>query len=382
MDLKRVLIIEDEEPQRLALHDGLERRNFWVASAATVAAARILIAQETEPYDVVVIDMHLEKKGGRQEAEVMGGDGKEVTGAHVGIEIKRKWPFWSPEFLISSAYTLAEYYRLALDLGVAAYLEKRHHDVRSVMRHVRALALRRGLSVERPQAVAEIRRLALTSRNNAEAVQRFCSQVLCRELGASLDTPFVVLLTDRSGTYGVGNRPNLPDGAFRAYAMVQALTHGKAAAAEPFVFKPADLRALDPAVETDILERLANAAFIPLVADDEFRLSLGLLPESTQADSIAEAVATARVLLEYFRPAVLKHLLTLTATVTELHAKRLAVLRATSQFCLYVGQEQLATLAAAQDAGELSMPVLTARSLGCSPPICGMPVRCWESSAS
>lgn len=347
MSPKRVLIIEDEEPQRLALHHGLELRKFWVASAATAAAARKLIAAETEPFDVVVIDMHLDKDWDP------GSGKKEVTGAHVGIEVKNKWPHWSPEFLISSAYKLAEYYRLALDLGVAAYLEKAHHDLRSVMRHVRALALRRGLSVERPNALAEIRHVAETSRDNAEAVRRFCSEILCRELLASLDTPFVVLLTDRSGTYGVGNRFNLPDGVFRAYATVQALTHGKAAIAEPFVFKADDLRALDSAVETDILARLDNAAFIPLAADDEFRISLGLLPEAARADSIAGAVATARVLLEYFRPAVLKHLLTLTATVTELHAKRLAVLRATSQFCLYVGQEQLATLAAAQDAGEL-----------------------------
>jgi DNA-binding NarL/FixJ family response regulator len=350
---KRVLIIEDEELQRLALHDGLELRNFSVASAATAAAARRLIAKENEAFDVVVIDMHLRKEGERPGKEVTGLDTNEVTGAHIGIEIKRKWPHWSPEFLISSAYTPAEYYRLALDLGVAAYLPKALHDVRSVMRHVRALALRRGLSVERPSALDEIRRIAETSRGHAEAVRRFCSQILCRELAASLGMPFVVLLTDRSGTYGVGNRFNLPDGVFRAYATVQALTHGKAAIAEPFTFRPGDLRALDPAVETDILARLENAAFIPLAAADEFRLSLGLLPEVTQADSIAEAAATAGVLLAYFRPAVLRHLLTLTAMVTELHAKRLAVLRATSQFSLYVGQEQLATLAAAQDAGEL-----------------------------
>src|ERR1043165_5741503 len=111
MQKKTVVIVEDNESQRLALHTALERRGFRVKSAATVAEARKVIEELGEEIDVMVLDMRLEDP-----AE------PDTTGADIGIALQDEHPTWLPEFLIHSAYALVNYYKLALRLGAAAYL--------------------------------------------------------------------------------------------------------------------------------------------------------------------------------------------------------------------------------------------------------------------
>lgn len=347
MSRKRVLLVENEDGQRNAVHRALEHRRFQVYSAANAATARQLVEQHKEPFDVVVLDMRLDDP-----------DDPNVTGANLGIEFRKRkeWQDWPAEFLINSAYGDREYYQLALELGAAAYLEKNaESDLKSVIRHVRALALRRALSVERRDALATIDAIAKSSWDQREAVRRFCNEVLRAELVDSLGAPFLLLWTDPTGTYGYGNQSDLPAGPHKAYETVQALTQGTTGMSDPLVFKPSLLQKPIPPEEVAILSSLGDAAFIPLLTEADFHLSLGILPEPQSSQSLADDPRSlASVLAEFFRPAVLKHLLTLTTKWAELHAHRLAVLTATSQLCLYIGQEQLSALEEARVTGEIA----------------------------
>jgi DNA-binding NarL/FixJ family response regulator len=301
------------------------------------------VQRRSAPYDVVVLDMDLKDPNG-------------VTGGDLGIEIRQHWPVWPPEFLIVSGYMEnPQYFKLALQLGAAAYIDKAGDtNFASVMRHVRVLALRRALSVERPDALERIRRIAITSRNQSEAVRRFCDGILRNELAQTLGAPFVLLLTDRSGTYCFNNRPNLPPQTEEGYNIVQALAQGKSGRSEPLLLQGDWAHYLARFEEAETLRRLAGAAFIPLASEENLRLSLGILPPDGQSKLPEQPKELARVMEEFFRPAVLTHLLTLTTTLAELTARRRAVLTATSQFCLYVGQEQLTTLEAAMETGEVA----------------------------
>lgn len=342
MNPKRVLLVENERLQREAVHRALENRGFFVASAADPETARRLVDMQVVPFDVLLLDMNLEDPSG-------------ITGAKLAIEFRKRkeWKEWPAEFLICSAYDDKEYYRQAMELGAAAYLEKTDGvDLYSVVRHVRVLALRRALSLDRPDALATIDEIAKTSLTKEDAIRRFCDEILRSELADSLGASFLLLVTVGTGTYGYTNLVGLPDGPHEAYKTIQALAQGNIGTSELFPFDPARLENAASQEESLLLERLGGV-YIPLMGDTDLRLSLGILPSSKHAAG-DDPKALAGVLASLFRPTVLRHLLTLTTKWTELYVQRLAVLTATSQLCLYVGQEQLTLLEEATATGEVS----------------------------
>jgi CheY-like chemotaxis protein len=336
MRRKRVLLIEDEALQRETLREQLGWRGFEVESAANAARARAIVESSDEPFDVVILDMHLE--------------GSDVTGADLGIEFRKRWRKWSPEFLINSAYTRAEYLKLAVELGVAAYLDKAAKaDTREAIRYVRALALKHALSVERPDSLEITRAIAMSSRDGREAVYRFCNELLKKELENCLGAPFLLLVTEGTWVEPIGSGGELPANSWSSnYLTIQALVYGRGGNVDPLVLD----ENLIPPEKGAIPEVLKNAVFIPLASHEDLRLSLGILPPDESQKLTEDPIGLAHVLGRHFQPAVLEHLLMLTVMLAELNERRLTMLKATSQFCLYVGQEQITTLNAAQDVGE------------------------------
>jgi hypothetical protein len=220
---------------------------------------------------------------------------------------------------------------------------------------VRALALRHALSIERPDALATIQSIAASSRNPGEAVLRFCKEILVTELASCLGAPFILLVTAGRRTFGWSSSAVLPASEREEYETLQALAHGLSKVDEPFVLDSSWVDQLSGALPAlwfqNLLPALRGAVFVPLCADHELRLSLGILP---QADSLDPDIAGLGLALsKYFQPAVLKHQMTLSATLAEMHARQMEVLKTTSQFCLWLGQEQMITLEAAEDAGEV-----------------------------
>lgn len=343
---KTILIVEDSDIQRQSLELGLSRRGFEVFSAGNVGEARRLITElASEPIDVVVLDMRLEDP-----AE------PDTTGADVGIEIRSARPRWPPEFLIHSAFAEVDYYRLALRLGAAAYLSKTETKQEDLIRHVRALALRRGLSVERPGAAEQISSIASTSRDRLEAVKRFCTEVLTPEFASCLGAPFAILLTDEKGTQCCANNCDIPEGHLPLYSVLQALAQGRTNYSEPFVVDIKMLSEPMSGFELAVLRNFEGAAFLPISIFGDVRISVAVLKSEDKSRRAEDPPALARVLAQNIRPAVVEHLLSLLSSWAELNSRRNAVLRATAQLCLFVGQEQqtiISDLAGSQEGGDM-----------------------------
>ena len=68
---KNILVVEDSNPQRKALHSALKMRGFSVSSTGDIGTARKLARELEGKLDVVVLDMRLEDK---QDPTITGAD--------------------------------------------------------------------------------------------------------------------------------------------------------------------------------------------------------------------------------------------------------------------------------------------------------------------
>lgn len=346
MNQRTVLIVEDDLSERNTLKADLALRKFSVEAAGDVATTRKFAKQFKGQLDVVVLDMNLKDR-----------DFPYITGADLGLEILADYREWAPEFIINSKYESQEYYKLALQLRVAAYLHKAKENQRidnsSLIRHIRALSLRRALSVERPDATKEIHQIAASSRDRSEAMVKFCQEVLAKPFEKRLGAPFFLLLTENNRTQCCAGNADIPLGFDPAYDEIQSFSLAEGSDIAPLVLDEGKMAELTLTKKRPFNRRLINAAFLPLSALRESRLLLGIIQEDTNEKPYAEdSNEMAKILAENLKPVVIEHLLSILTQWAEMDAHRKAVLRATSQFCLYIGQEQLQILQEAQDSGE------------------------------
>jgi DNA-binding NarL/FixJ family response regulator len=341
MSSKTVVVVEDREAQRIGMVYALERRGFRARGAATVAEARQAIEELREEIDVMVLDMLLEDPAAIN-----------VTGADIGIQLQAEHPTWMPEYFIQSAHSKVNYYQLALRLGAATYLPKLKGevDISEVIRHVRALALRRALRLERPQVADRLGAIYDSTKNLSTAVKVFCRDILKSEFDACLGAPYVLLLTDESGTHNFVTNTNLPLGHESIYTTLQAMAHGISNFSSPYEVTAEELRKLPKPVnenERRVHERLAGAAFIPLANIQFFRLSLGLLeplsgevllePLPRKVEFPEDTGKLAAVLAQYVRSTIVEHVLRI---LVHLDSQKRAMLKGTSRFCVFLGQDQ------------------------------------------
>lgn len=354
MRKKTVMIVEDSEAQRLALHGALDRRGFEVRSAGTVAEATQLIEQLGEKIDVMVLDMRLEDP-----------DAPDITGADIGIALQNQHPNWLPEFLIHSGWALVDYYRLALRLGAAAYLAKEDNgNLSAVIRHVRALALKRALRLERAQVAETLRSISESTRNLSAAVRKFCQDVLAGELDACLGAPYILLLTDENGTQNFATNTDLPTGYESLYTTLQAMAHGISNFASPYEISTDSLKNLpEPTnpTEAKIYERLPKSAFIPLANVKNFRLSLGILRPVEGSKHQEHPGELAKVLAQYVRSTIVEHLLRI---LVHLDSQKRTMLKSTARLCLFLGQDQQRIVDEAINKNELKGASLAHYRLG------------------
>ncbi|MFY9619455.1 MAG: response regulator [Pyrinomonadaceae bacterium] len=331
MRSKTVMIIEDSEAQRLALQSALERRHFRVASAGTVGQARQVMNDLGEEIDVIVLDMRLE-------------DSIEpnTTGVDICIQLQDQHPDWLPEYLIQSAYAEVNYYSLALRLGAAVYLSKEETSISDIIRHVRASALKRALRLERRCVAENIRAISNSTRTLSTAVRKLCQETLADELGACLDAPYALLLTDESGTQNCLTNTDLPRGYQPAYARLQAITHEVRGSSPVYEVSAQDIRHLPspttPA-ELRLYERLPQAVFVPLANVRNVRLSLGLIPPlPDEAKYSDDSAKLGGILAQYVRPPIAEHFVRILAYFDA--QKKAALLKSISHLCLFLGQDQ------------------------------------------
>ena len=341
MERKTILVLEDRDDERDNLHGALKDRDFDVRSAANIEEARAAVRDLGKRLDVLLLDMHIE--------------GSETTGAEFGIEVKDEFNEWPPEFLIHSAYGGSDYYQLAFRLGAATYLRKPNATLADVVRHIRVLSLRRSLFPGRPAMEKTIDTIADKSRSGWEAIVQFCREVLCPELEATLGARFVLLVGQGDEVLRLGSDLGLPE-VSQAYHWLQRLAHLQAPTYPLVVasnYVPEDEPEPERSTGRKVFSLLEGAAFIPLGSTGDLKLSLGVLQEE-RGKFVEDAVALTKMIGAYIQPALVMHLLSLTRKLTELYTRQRAVLEATSDLCLYVGQEQVAALANALASRELS----------------------------
>jgi DNA-binding NarL/FixJ family response regulator len=322
----------------------LESCGFEVKSPASIAEAKKLLEEEGETFDVMLLDMKLEQYE----------DHLSETGAKLAIEFlqkRRKTLNWNPEILILSAFKEREYFEDALHLGVAAYLYKEGASNEDVTRHLRALALRRAVSVARPEISEDISKLTVASPDVEEALLAFFHTRLIPEMKACLGIPFFLLLTYGSDLNGTdGKRTIYCGGSFdwprrgRLYETIQAYAHSDADDTEPFILQAEKLPRPADEVEASIIEKVSQAALMPIAAN-EIRLAIGLIKEhSPDTPYDEDPSALAKVLAKYFRSQVITALLQLIIQIKMKVTEQRAMLSATADICESDGQLQTDTL--------------------------------------
>jgi DNA-binding response OmpR family regulator len=335
MKLKKILIIEDDQPLRDTLHAGLEGQGFDVRSAANAIEAAERTEEVGSGLDVALIDVEL-------------GHGE--NGIDVAMGIRQSQRNWPPEFLVLSGRDRPEYYQSAFALGAAGYLRKgdygadRAHTrplrIEDIADHVRMLALRRALQGSRPGMLNQLRSIAKASRSHEDAMERFCRDVLWTELEAALGGQFFLLLL-ASGRTTCLSGSGLPLSPSARYEWVEQLVHLRLGDPDPLLIEKTKTKSWLPELSTEeregaelAFQQLDGIAFVPLGGTKTARLALGVGP-----DGQSTARARARLVDLYLRQSVVPHLLEITETWAQLDAERRVLVRATSDFCLYQGQE-------------------------------------------
>jgi DNA-binding response OmpR family regulator len=354
MTTRRVLILEDKADLRLSLTSLLRSRGFKVEGASDVRSAHDSMRRMEGDIDVMILDMRLEDE-----------KAPDLIGADVGLEILMQQADSPPEFLIYSGYIdITDYYKKALKLGVAAYLDKSQVDILEVISHIRVLALRRSLSMWNEPLLQRIQRLAESSREESEAIVGFCESILKPEIEEVLGTPFILLLSDdrtrgdgqRGTTAFCGTGLDLPQTGVRFYSALQHLLFLPGTYGGHQILSRDLIAKMGFEEEQEVLSKLVGAHFIPLAEKGGFRLSLGVASVSRIENLFAEDPDTVVRLMDlYFRPSVIYQLL----RVTELWAKAQAQARKnrliedTGNLFLNVGREQVTILDDATRAGEI-----------------------------
>ncbi len=328
-----IIVIEDHYQTRHSLQKALKMRGFQAESAGQVAAARELIAQHRNETAVLVLDMRLEDS-----------QFPSITGADLGIELLASPELTQrPEILIHSGYSEMSYYQLFLKLGAAAYLHKQDCSQDQLIRHIRALRLRRALSLDQPSTAAQIRKIAETSHTGAAAIESVCKNLLEGNFARYLGAPFIFLLTQGAITCCCGGDSGLPLDRHAIYETIQALVFAEVRSGEPFVIDSAMAPKSGSSQDRVILDRLHGAAFLPFRIANDLHLSIGIIQAGQTERLLPEhARELSGVLSQYFKSDILELLLHVIRI--EHVGRQSGMFSATSRLCLSIGQSQLQAL--------------------------------------
>ncbi len=342
MERERVLLVEDEKTGRAVIGLALQDAQFIVDMPENVDGVRACIADPETEYAVAVLDMRLDDW---LDNKTLG-----LTGASLGVELLEAQVFKPPECVIISAYPKADYYRAAIELGVADYLDKNRIDDDTLTRHVRALALRRALRVPDEAMEEWIVNATQRSRNAAGVIMKFCLEMLEPQLRRILGNSFVLLVSQPEETNCINGASGKIEETNASFELLQELVYGVADYTNPFVFDSSklqfDLRQYDAA----LLRTFDGTSFVPLTSGQGTQVSLGIRAVSPTGAAGEDGEALARVLARHWRPPIFERVSRVLHMCSEVKARRDAVLVAMSQACLNIGEEQSALLECLSDA--------------------------------
>ena len=340
MRKQTILVVEDSDSQRVAQQMAFENRGFSVRGAGNVREAREVINELGERLAVMVLDMRLEDPAAQG-----------VTGADLGLEVRDENPQRVPEFIILSAYSLLEYYKLAVRLGVAAYLSKEDTKTEQLIRHVRALLIRRNLSVDDPYVSEQIAQIAEKSQWLSEAAARFCCEVLSPVLTVFLGAPHVILINDGRSIRVCHGGEDICQELRSLYEKLERVIQGRVNSDGPWIVNHNMLLEImgSDSLKSGWMKTILGAAFLALPFEREIRISIGILPSNQPLAEDPKELAI--ILSQYLQRSVLGPLLSTLEQCISFKAKREA--RLLAHTCNYIAEEQLAILSDAVNFEEM-----------------------------
>lgn len=332
-----ILYIEDSESQRMSLKLALELRGFRVLLAGDVMTARAVLDEYRGQIDVVILDMRLEDP-----------EWPQLTGADVAMEYYNPRTPYPPEFLIHSAHSELDYYKLALKLGVATYLEKSEYRQVDLIRHVRALVIRRALSLKNPETSNRIQKIIASNQNQLQAIECLCREELAPAFSCCLGAPFIFLLSDNDQTLCYSSEPGLPR-SLDLYAVIQRMVFSDIGSASPFILDATRMLESFLTSDKEVLHRLDGAAFVRLTLTENLQMSIGILRAGPDHPKPVEPpLEMAAILSQHLDEAVISLFLSVIKNwivlKTEIETRRREVMKITSEVCLSVGREQARSL--------------------------------------
>ena len=321
MSTKKILIIDDLDIEREQLEQQLKGCRFEVFTARNGEEARREAEMHWAEVDVVILDNNL--------------NGEPMTGPEIAMEFRHKAVF-PPESIIWSVMDYVDFYRIAIQLGAAAYLDRREvgANIQTLVDHVKVLALRRALNPANPDLVVKIARIAAQGKNEPEAIMKFCGTVLNEEIKSCCPgMAFVLLLTQGKATRNCADDSVLPADSL-IYPALQEFAQGNLT--EPQVLQASSLGPPPDETFERLFSALDRGVFLPLASANDMQLSIGILKTEPDSDrQLAGRASLARIFAQYFRPTVLASIGSIWAQWGEVHAIR----SSTAKLCLAVGQE-------------------------------------------
>jgi CheY-like chemotaxis protein len=323
---KRVFYVEDDTLQRLALKRALTERGFDVVAVGTVAEARQEMTRFVGGIDVALYDLLLE----------MDPHCGNTSGAILAAEMWKAHEEWPPEFLFHSALENVEYYRLALQVRVGAYLGKSEATLHDVIRYIRVLALRHALSVRRPGALKRLGTLAQRCPSGAAVLQAFCHDILEPELRECLGAGFALVLESKGERRWCGGSWKDPWASMEPLRTLQAIARSRAMLGAPFIIDESTEQVVEES-DKEAVRALRGATVVRLAAHQFAEMFL-LLEAGNDDDPLAEsAPKLAHLLGELLGPTIVEHMLTLVSFFERFAERERTAIQNTSRLTLVLG---------------------------------------------
>ena len=330
---KNVWIVENNESLRLSQVVNLEKRGFNVRAFESRDQLRQVVSESPEEVDVAVLDVNLEDKD------------ETSTGLDAGEDIVEKQPALPPKRIVYSDHTGAEYYEAATKSGVDDYIPKATPNGDIILyNQVRTFGLVRALSPVRAEISEKIERIAEQNLSPIEEARKICREVIAPEVNVCLDVPCIFLLSRGPNTEVIGHEWAPGVEAFLKAAQVQdkIFAEKRKKDSNPLSLTDEDLNVPVDGV-SESFEQLQRSGFLPLLEEDDLRLSIGILsaPLDDKLFEEKDPLHFARNLIRELPEPVVKQFKYLSHVKAIIEKTKL---KHTSGFCLYVGETQINAL--------------------------------------
>ncbi len=330
-DRVTLFLLEDRDYLRSSIRITFEDRGIRVLDAKSFSDGWEVLQRAGDEVDVLLLDMHLE--------------GPE-TGADLGQRTKDVFRDWPPEIIIHSGYDHIAYTQAAFRVGAASYLRKAEFpEPAKLVHYVRALALKRALSPERPGLESVLSWISENTSGEKDSLWGLCSRVIGPELLRCAGLPCVLLLSSRGETRCLGQGVEAPEHS-PIYGRIQTELFAAPGPVRPFRFEEGSEPWRSPSgAQSDeavirLFESHPTSVFMPLAQDQDIHLGLGLLSSASAGRNPAsDTLELATAIHSYLRESLVRHQMRITFVLSQERMKRKILLETAASACLYTGQE-------------------------------------------